>query len=287
MIRACFTNDYYVPTRSGSLTKLVEVAHQGLLQELVTLIDPGILDLDLLYQLHTPDYVNAFLSGEGALATSQNFPWSPELRRAVLAMLAGQLTAVDIACQDGIAGHIANGFHHAHPDHGRGFCTFNGLALIAQAYSKRRVFVLDCDDHCGDGTEAFAAQLPNLFYFSIFFTRFGCRGGDRVVLRQMGPGVASETEYFAALAEAFRYILWWQPAVIIYQAGMDCHRDDPIGYGTLTTPTLYERDQQVFDFCRRAGIPVLFTLAGGYQAIERTVELHVNTLRAADETFAR
>ena len=67
------------------------------------------------------------------------------------------------------------GFHHAHPDTGGGFCVFNGLALVAHARPTLKVAVLDCDEHGGDGTEAFAKRLINLHTFSVFGSRFGVR----------------------------------------------------------------------------------------------------------------
>lgn len=37
--------------------------------------------------------------------------------------------------------------HHAMPEHGVGFCTVNGLALVTQEFPDKRIFVLDCEEH--------------------------------------------------------------------------------------------------------------------------------------------
>jgi acetoin utilization deacetylase AcuC-like enzyme len=49
-----------------------------------------------------------------------------------------------------------SGFHHAGWAHGGGFCTFNGLMVTAaalRAEGARKVGILDCDMHDGDGTD--------------------------------------------------------------------------------------------------------------------------------------
>lgn len=285
-IPACFARDYCVPTRSGSLEKLGAVADMVAARGLATVVDPGVLSLDRLLSLHDPAYVRAFLDGTGRLATSQNLPWSPALRTAVLSMQAGQLTAADLAVRHGVAANIANGFHHAGHGRGGGFCTFNGLALIAHAHPQRRVFVLDCDEHGGNGTEEFAARLPNLFNYSIFGTAFGCRGGVRSVAHPVESTRSAFRGYHRALAAAFERIERWQADLVVYQAGADCHREDPLGRGIATTADLRARDASVFAFCREQRIPVVFTLGGGYQEEERSAMLHANTFETAVEVFA-
>lgn len=285
-MRACYSDEYCVPTRLGGLEKLARVAHDVRHQGLAELRDPSVLDLEHLYGLHDPDYVDAFLSGEGSLAVSQNLPWSEALRRAVLAMQAGQLTAAEMAFNDGVSAHVANGFHHARYARGRGFCTFNGLALVARAWPRRRVFVLDCDDHGGDGTAEFTTRLDNLFNYSICSSDFGAVTGSRSVIRiDQGNTGAPGAGYRESLKRAFEVIRAWRPHLLIYQAGVDCHRDDPLGRGQAGSEALFARDYQVFHFARTEQLPLLFTLAGGYQSLKTTAGLHCNTFHAARKAY--
>ena len=285
MIRAFYADDYCVRTRSGSMEKLAGVAAAAQRLGGIDVHDPGTIDIAYLYRLHDPVYVRAFLDGEPPLARSQNLPWSPALRSAVLAMQAGQLRGAAAAIDDGIAFNIANGFHHARHERGGGFCTFNGLALVALARRNMRVAVLDCDQHGGNGTEDFAARLPNLFNYSIYGISFGCEGGERSVADPVPAGDEAEARYMAAMGRAFAQIRNWQPDLLLYQAGVDCHVDDPMGRGPLTAAGLCERDRRVFEFCRYLRLPVLVTLAGGYQEFARTIQLHRNTLEIAVEVF--
>ena len=101
--------------------------------------------------------------------------------------------------------------------------------------------VLDCDEHGGNGTEEFAARLPNLYAVSIFGTRFGCRGG----VRSWAYHVTHEqgyAEYRRALGQAAALVDEHRPHLLVYQAGADCHREDPTSQLKLTTDELFERD---------------------------------------------
>lgn len=130
---------------------------------------------DYWCELHDARYVEAVVHGQMPLAGSAYLPWSNALVDSCLHMLGGQMLAAQLAISHGLAINLACGFHHAHPDRGGGYCVFNGLALVAQQHPMWRVTVLDCDEHGGDGTEAFCALLPNLSAISIFGTRFGFR----------------------------------------------------------------------------------------------------------------
>ena len=80
--------------------------------------------------MHTRAYVDAVRTGEPrALAESQKFPWSPQLYPSVLLTGGGCLAAARRALRDGVAAAVVSGFHHAHADHGEGFCTFNSLVV--------------------------------------------------------------------------------------------------------------------------------------------------------------
>lgn len=75
----------------------------------------------------------------------------------------------------------------------------------------------------------------------------------------------SATDYLAVLDQALTLILDEAPTIVLYQASADSHVDDPNATLRLSSETLAERDWRVFRALRSAGIPVLVTMAGGYQ----------------------
>ena len=285
-IKTCFSPKYYAPTPTASMRKLPLVARQVEKLGYAELVDPGTVDISLLKKLHDPAYVESFVKGLGPLADSQGWPWSEAIRDGVLAIQAGQLVAARLALQEKIAANVAQGFHHAGYESGSGFCTFNGLALVAQEHPDKKIFVLDCDEHGGNGTEEFTHRLPNLFNFTIHGSRFGCYGTERSVLKTLRPITKDFGKYERALQEGFDRINSWHPDLILYQAGADPHIDDPLGSLGMTTEQMLRRDELVFTFCRQSQIPTMFVLAGGYQEpIENLVPLHVNTFKAAWQVY--
>jgi acetoin utilization deacetylase AcuC-like enzyme len=248
---------------------------------------PAEVSLDALLRLHHRDYVEAMLSGSGALARTPYLPWSPGLVSACRHMLGGQLAAARRALADGCAVNIACGFHHAHPDRGGGYCVFNGLAHVAAELADLTVCVLDCDEHGGDGTEAFCGQLPNLEAISIFGSRFGIRGQprSRALAVPRSDDEPSDAAFLGALDQALDSIVRRRPDLVLYQASTDSHIDDPKSTLRLTTETLATRDQRVLRLLAGTGIPVVISFAGGYQSAERVAVLQCHTLEIACRVF--
>ncbi|WP_312050005.1 histone deacetylase [Acinetobacter courvalinii] len=286
MLKACYSPRYFAQTHTNSMEKLTAVADVLRTHQMAELVDPGLIDIEILRKLHHPHYVDAFLSGQSAFATIQGFkPWNEQLRDAILSVQAGQLRGAEIALKEGISANIAQGFHHASYESGAAYCTFNGLALVAKQYPEKRIFILDCDQHGGDGTAIFTNRMTNLINFGIFGIRFGCKAGERSLTRYIHPKHGNFDLYREAIFEAFQYASRWEADLMIYQAGMDCHQHDKYGSRWMTTELLFERDRIVFDMAKKMKIPLLFVLAGGYQALDDLVPLHVNTFKAANEIY--
>jgi acetoin utilization deacetylase AcuC-like enzyme len=269
------------------MRKLAPVARAAEAVGYVTLHDPGLIDREKLRSLHDHDYVCAFITGKGRLASSQGWDWIPQIRNGVLAINAGQILGAQMALEFGVAANVAQGFHHAKPERGWYFCTFNGLALVAQEFPEKRVFVLDCDEHCGDGTAEFTKKLSNLFNFSINGTNWGMYEGSRSICRNIKTTPDSFRDYKKALLEAFNCAREWCADLIIYQAGADTHVDDPMSTGILNTEQMLERDRMVFTHFHKSGIPIFFVIAGGYQTPieEKLLPLHLNTFKSAYEEY--
>ncbi|MDX2227656.1 MAG: histone deacetylase, partial [Verrucomicrobiae bacterium] len=284
---ACFHPSYFAETPTASMRKLPVVAREVERLGLARLHDPGSVDPSVLMRLHDPDYVRSFLSGKGSLASSQGWTWTPQIRDGVLAIQAGQLRGAQMALEQGLAANIAQGFHHSCYGQGGGYCTFNGLALVAQENPGLRVGVLDCDAHEGNGTAEFTRRLNNLYNITLYGSSSGAKPGPRSLHYPL-PQAGRRFEIFLTrLTEGLAQMRDWKIDLLIYQAGADPHEDDPLGDMGMSTHQLMERDRCVFVFCRTHGIPVLFVLAGGYQEPIETalLPLHVNTFRAASEAF--
>ena len=91
--------------------------------------DPA-TDADLLW-VHTPQWVEKIKTG--TLSPSEmmklEIPHSPELAQAVYLATGGSILAGQRALQDGFACNLSGGFHHAHANHGEGFCAIHDVAV--------------------------------------------------------------------------------------------------------------------------------------------------------------
>jgi acetoin utilization deacetylase AcuC-like enzyme len=246
------------------------------------LVEPLPVSRSDLERIHDPAYVRDILSGDGPLSKCAFGSWSEDYRNGVLAINGGNLLAARMALEDGIAANVAQGFHHAAPSSGGGYCTFNGLALVAALQPETEVFVLDCDEHGGDGTAEFTERLPNLFNFSICGTSMGAIEGARSIIRRVPA--EDENQGRLVLDEALNLIAQKRPGLVIYQAGMDPHREDPLSCSKMSAEFLARRDELVMQtLALDLGIPFFFVLAGGYQEPmeEKLVPLHVRTFEIA------
>jgi acetoin utilization deacetylase AcuC-like enzyme len=241
--------------------------------------------------VHDRDYIlklkNGTLSHTEILR--MEVPYSPELIRAVWLAAGGSILAGSLALDDGLAVNLTGGFHHAFPDHGEGFCVVHDVAVAIRRLQKdgriRSSMTIDCDVHQGNGTAATFRNDPSVFTFSIHQERNYPHPKPPSDLDVNLEDGASDEEYLAALQQGLDHALAeFQPDLIFYLAGADPYRQDQLGGLNLTQLGLTERDRMVFERARAAEIPVAVTLAGGYaRHIEDTVQIHVNTVRAAKE----
>lgn len=268
------------------------------------IIEPSPATDDQLFRVHGPEYILAVATGEPrALAESQKFPWSPALAASVRLTNGAAIEAVSAALDDGVACALASGYHHAHADHGEGFCTFNGLVVAlenARAAGRiRRALIVDLDLHYGNGTASLLATRPELHNLSIYGSWYEQNRASSDVETKRAPDTencrsiavrngANGATYLAVIESALRpAIERARPDVILYQAGADPYREDPYSPLDVGLEDLAQRDALVFESAKTAGIPIAWVLAGGYtKDVTKVVEVHANTFAAAAGAFA-
>jgi acetoin utilization deacetylase AcuC-like enzyme len=216
-------------------------------------------------------------------------PWSPELVERSRRSVGGSIEACRAALGDGIGVSLSGGTHHAFPDHGEGFCVFNDCAVAARAMQAegraRRIVIIDCDVHQGNGTAAIFAGDSSVFTFSIHGAKNFPLHKERSDLDLELPDGTADGDYLDALEIGVERALAMACAdLAIYLAGADPYIGDTLGRLALTKAGLAARDRLVFDHCRRAGLPVAAVMAGGYaKDILDTAEIQFETVRIASE----
>jgi acetoin utilization deacetylase AcuC-like enzyme len=236
--------------------------------------------------VHLPQYVEAIEAGTLALPAVRRlgFPWSAELRERSLRTVQGTVEAAFDALTLGAGINLAGGTHHAFAAHGEGFCVFNDVAVAVRVLQRegrvRRVAIVDLDVHQGNGTASIFAGDPDVYTFSMHGAKnFPFRKERSTVDVELDDGTA-DAAYCAALAAHLDRVLDdARPDLVFYLAGADPYRDDHFGRLALSFDGLKVRDRLVFDGCRRRGLPIVLTLAGGYaRSLEDVVLIHATTV---------
>ncbi|MEM9593716.1 MAG: histone deacetylase [Acidobacteriota bacterium] len=248
-------------------------------------------DEDIL-RAHDRDYLSRVKTGDlGRQAARRiGFPWSPELVERSRRSAGGTLAACRGALEDGAAVNLAGGTHHAFADRGEGFCVFNDAAVAARAMQAegraRRILVVDCDVHQGNGTASIFTDDPTVFTLSLHGRRnypFRKESSDLDVALDDGT---EDGPYLEALDKALEWALpRARPDLAIYVSGADPFVGDRLGRLALTKEGLADRDRRVFEVFQRGRIPVAVVMAGGYaEDVEDIVDIHFRTVVLAAQS---
>lgn len=249
----------------------------------IQIIDPSPFyeeTIGLIGNRHQTGYVLAVRDGNPLwLAESQGFDWDEGIYTMAVAHNAGIVAAIDTVLSEGgdkIAGSLSSGLHHAETGMGKGFCTFNGLAVGAAAARKRgaiKILCIDFDAHCGGGTYKMTRDLGlvQIDVSTSAFDSYEIEEGDKSRLHLL-----TAEDYIEAVTDALAYadeIGPWD--IVLYNAGMD-----PVNTGA-TKQEMLTRERMVANWAKERGYPTVFTLAGGYLGygidMDDIVELHSMT----------
>ena len=248
---------------------------------------PSAATRDELLTIHTPEWVDAIITGEPADIASDVFRWSPSYATSVLASTGAVRDAALHALAHGSAGALSAGLHHARAERGAGFCTFNGLALGALAAidaGAATVGILDVDAHNGGGTFSILGGNPQVRFADVSVDSYDeWHSTDE---RHHRTTITIPEDYLEAVERALAHLDGVD--LIIVNAGMDPHQSCGVGglHG-VTSSMLAEREALVANWLRATNTPAAFALAGGYRSsggdgltIEDIVDLHMLTVDA-------
>lgn len=255
------------------------------------IIEPSMVDMANLLTVHSNRYSKGIMNGN--LGDKElrrlGLPWSEGLAVRSRLAVQGTINAALMALQDGIAGNLAGGTHHAMPDYGEGFCVFNDVAVainvLQQSMWARKILVIDCDVHQGNGTAAIFNDIEDVFTFSLH--------GEKNYPFKKPPssldiGLPDETKdqsYLQTLGDALDDIFdRFDPDLVFYLGGIDPLETDHFGRLSLTEEGLEQRDRTVIKKVVREDVPLVLLLSGGYApTLKKTVLAHALMFKAARE----
>jgi len=201
---------------------------------------------------------------------SDDLVWQFVVRPQVLAA-GGTYAALLAAARGEWSINLSGGYHHARRNLSHGFCLINdiavGLSRLRHEGTHRRVLIIDLDLHQGDGNATIFADDRDTYTISVHeegIFPIPKAGSDLDIGL---PSFTGDADYLGAVEEALQHARrHFTPEMIVYVAGCDPYRDDPLGSLQLTKPGLLARDQRVARFARQQRCPLVALPAGGYSS---------------------
>lgn len=255
--------------------------------------EPEAMPRSAIEAVHDPDYVAEVAEARvpAAKARRIGFQVTEQVARRAFIVPGGTYLAAQIAMERGFAANSAGGSHHALAETGAGYCIFNDLAIAAVrlADEGRRVLIVDCDVHQGDGTAALTAGRPDIDTYSIHAEKnFPARKAVSTLDVPLADGVGDEA-YLGALSDTLPPLIdAVRPDIVLYQAGVDPFAGDRLGRLALSRDGLVARDRWMAHTLVARGIPFASTLGGGYgdDALEIAERHAASILTLGKEAFA-
>ena len=239
----------------------IEMAHDAEYVTLVERLGKSERSLDGDTPVHKNTFELALLAAGGAITAG----------RAVLSGKASNAFAL-----------VRPPGHHAGRSHGGGFCYFNNIAVMIERLKRefklKRIFVLDLDAHCGNGTEDIFYGDASVLFMSLhqdprtlypgtgFVDELGVGEGEGYTVNVPLPPGSGDAEYAGVMQELFVPLTRaFKPELIAVSAGFDALAEDPLTRLGLTTQAygwlMRHVVEQAKNLCDGR---VVLTLEGGY-----------------------
>ena len=255
-----------------------------------------------LLRVHSPGYVDRLYSErlqDEIIATYElidaggnHHRYAPEhaerpltdLFERLLHKAAGTLACTRLALTHGFCFYFAGGMHHAHRDHGSGFCLINDIVIAARRLqwegAVKQVWIIDVDAHKGDGTAALTAGDESIQTLSIHMAAGWPLDGPPVLANgnpnpvftpstiDIPIGAHENGAYLERLDKGLETLGRSSAAdLAIVVSGADPFEGDELlstRFLNLSLEQMLRRDQLVYNFLNRYHVPAAYLMAGGY-----------------------
>ncbi|SVC70169.1 uncharacterized protein METZ01_LOCUS323023, partial [marine metagenome] len=257
---------------------------------------PSTFDRKLLEITHDNNYVNQVEKSfpeKGLIFLDGDTIVSPGSKQATLDAVGSIITAID-----GVQSkEFQNAFcavrppgHHAEKNKAMGFCIYNNVAVGAQylldKYKLNKVAIVDFDVHHGNGTQDIFFDNEKVLYISTHqYPFYPGTGGDdekgkynNIFNIPLPAGTTSE-EYLNAYEFVLKKLKEFKPEFILFSAGFDGHKDDPLAQLQLNSKDYYDLTKRTLSLAKlHCNGKVVSILEGGYDlnALQESTEMHVN-----------
>ncbi len=182
--------------------------------------------------------------------------------------------------------------HHAEKNKAMGFCIYNNIAVGAKflinKYKYNKIAIIDFDVHHGNGTQDIFYENSKVLYISThqypYYPGTGNnneKGKYNNILNIPLPAGTNSDEYLNAYNYVIKKLIEFKPEFVMFSAGFDAHKDDPLAQLNLNSKDFYEITKRTILATQQFSKgKVVSILEGGYDlaALSESVNEHVNAL---------
>ena len=182
--------------------------------------------------------------------------------------------------------------HHAEKNKAMGFCIYNNVAVganyLLNHYNYKKVAIIDFDVHHGNGTQDIFYDNEKVLYISThqypYYPGSGNnseKGKYNNILNIPLPAGTDSIQYMDAYEHVLKKLKSFKPEFILFSAGFDAHKDDPLAQLQLTSNDFYEITKRTLDYAKNhCEGKVVSILEGGYDlnALADSAAQHVKAL---------
>ena len=259
---------------------------------------PKKFDSNYLKITHNPNYVNEVEKSfpkKGLFFLDGDTIVSPGSKEASSDAVGSIITAID-----GVQNkEFKNAFcavrppgHHAEKNKAMGFCIYNNVAVganyLIEKYKLKKIAIIDFDVHHGNGTQDIFYDNEKVLYISThqypYYPGSGNnseKGKHNNVLNIPLPAGTNSEEYLNAYEHVLKKLKQFKPEFILFSAGFDAHKDDPLAQLQLKTKDFYDLTKRTLEIVKSTCKGnVVSILEGGYDlnALKESTEMHINAL---------
>ena len=280
------------PARLGAVE--AGLRHAGLMARLQRHDAPAVTR-DQLLRVHEGRYLDGLelaRPGAGTHRLDPDTALGPHSLDAARRAAGAVVRAVDLV----LRGEATTAFcavrppgHHARRAAAMGFCIYGnvpvGAAHALAVHGLKRVAVVDFDVHHGNGTEEmFRGDARVLLADSFqhpYYPHAGSQPRPGFVPMPLAAGSDGKTFRQAWMRVGLPALRTFQPELVLFSAGFDAHRDDPLAQLQLDADDYRWLTQEVATLAAASARGrMVSALEGGYhlEAIGRAAAAHVGIL---------
>ncbi|KAI5640258.1 histone deacetylase domain-containing protein [Phthorimaea operculella] len=184
----------------------------------------------------------------------------------------GTVLAGKLALERGWAINVGGGFHHCSRSKGGGFCPYADITMLIQCLMRAKkiatAMIVDLDAHQGNGYQHDFLDVEEVYIMDVY-NKHICphdRKAKRAIRRkvELKSGTEDQQYMLEVKSNVKQALEEFSPDILVFNAGTDILVGDPLGQLSVSADGVMERDQFMFEICKKNGIPIVMLTSGGY-----------------------